>query len=176
MVILIFVVTTNMYCKLVQIHKTDRPTIIWMLKAKKNTITMKLTKEICQWTLLCMWSAVLLSLLISRQARVPSSLLVSKSVTVVKLVEKRLFQFTCTVGPFHSPCIARTIIWSCSRPSSLRISIVVFVGSVVWTNIYKEGWEVFQSRHWTSLSYVSPNLNELQVMSLASGKIWSLYV
>jgi len=30
-----------------------------------HIITMKLTKEICQRTLLCMWSVVLLSLLIS---------------------------------------------------------------------------------------------------------------
>ena len=56
---------------------------------------------------------------------------VIESVTVVKLVEKRLFQFICIVGPNHSPCCAQTIMWSCSWPFSLRISIVVFVGSVV---------------------------------------------
>ncbi|XP_021917454.1 uncharacterized protein LOC110828757 isoform X3 [Zootermopsis nevadensis] len=40
----------------------------------------------------------------------------------------------------------------------------------VWfepTDIRKAG-KVFQSRHWTTLGYVSPNLNELQVMSQAS--------
>ncbi|PNF20156.1 hypothetical protein B7P43_G00619 [Cryptotermes secundus] len=40
----------------------------------------------------------------------------------------------------------------------------------VWfepTDVRKAG-KVFQSRHWTTLGYVSPNLNELQVMSQAS--------
>jgi hypothetical protein len=48
----------------------------------------------------------------------------------------------------------------------------------VWfepADIRKAG-KVFQSGHWTSLGFVSPNLNELQVMSLASGKVWYLYV
>lgn len=46
----------------------------------------------------------------------------------------------------------------------------------VWfepTDTRKAG-KVFQSRHWTSLGYVSPNLNELQVMSQASGLFFSL--
>lgn len=41
------------------------------------------------------------------------------------------------------------------------------------TDVRKAG-KVFQSRHWTSLGYVSPNLNELQVMSQASGLFYSL--
>ncbi|PSN44600.1 hypothetical protein C0J52_17809 [Blattella germanica] len=46
----------------------------------------------------------------------------------------------------------------------------------VWfepTDMRKAG-KVFQCRHWTSLGYVSPNLNELQVMSQASGLFYSL--
>jgi hypothetical protein len=102
----------------------------------------------------------------------PSSLSVSELVTVVKLVEKRLFNFTCILGPIHSPCIA--IIWSCSQPCSLVLLSLL----PVWfepTDTRKAG-KVFQSWHRTSLGYVSPNLNELQVISLASGKVWYLYV
>ncbi|XP_069689381.1 uncharacterized protein [Periplaneta americana] len=46
----------------------------------------------------------------------------------------------------------------------------------VWfepTDTRKAG-KVFQSRYWTTLSFVSPNLNELQVMSQASGLFYSL--
>jgi hypothetical protein len=42
----------------------------------------------------------------------------------------------------------------------------------VWfepTDVRKAG-KAFQSRHWTTLGYVSPNLNELLVMSQASGE------
>ncbi|KAJ9588634.1 hypothetical protein L9F63_018068 [Diploptera punctata] len=38
----------------------------------------------------------------------------------------------------------------------------------------RKAGKVFQCRHWTSLSYVSPNLNELQVMAQASGLFYSL--
>jgi hypothetical protein len=34
----------------------------------------------------------------------------------------------------------------------------------------RKAGKVFQCRHWTTLGYVSPNLNELQVMSQASGE------
>ena len=34
----------------------------------------------------------------------------------------------------------------------------------------RKAGKVFQCRHWTTLAYVSPNLNELQVMAQASGK------
>jgi len=46
----------------------------------------------------------------------------------------------------------------------------------VWfepTDVRKAG-KVFQSRHWTTLGYVSPNMNELQVMSQASGEAYTV--
>jgi hypothetical protein len=89
-----------------------------------------------------------------------------------KIGWKKIILIYLYCRPYCCPCIA--IIWSCSQPCSLALLSLL----AVWfepTDTRKAG-KVFQSRHWTSLGYVSPNLNELQVMSLASGKVCYLYV